>query len=75
MEHTIHLGAKTFVTALNPKWQHKDILYDGDDEEDDEGDDEDWYTDNEEVDEPATYDPGDSLGKLLALITQVCFFF
>ena len=52
MEHSLHLGAKTFLDD----WINSQLSKD---------------TFNEEVDIVEDIDPGDLLGKVLALITQV----
>lgn len=82
MEHSLHLGAKTFLEDICPDPSHfksshaKKALVE--DVEIDEMDDDDWInsqlskdTFNEEVDIVEDIEPGDLLGKVLALITQV----
>ncbi|KAG6903744.1 hypothetical protein DXG01_015214, partial [Tephrocybe rancida] len=77
MEHTIHLGAKAFIEALNPTIGKKKTQATVEDD-DSSGDDDDFDWDqleavpnNNEIDEPINFDPGDVLGKVLALITQI----
>ena len=90
MEHTVHLGAKAFIEAINPTKKKKTakkgttVVEESDAEEEDEEEveeDEDWTLDwtamdelseGEEIDEPIDFEPGDLLGKVLALINQVC---
>jgi hypothetical protein len=83
LEHTIHLAAGDFVKALNPKlstWT-KNQTADSDEEEADVDwvaewnlldvlDDEADQVDEEEV----NFEPGDTLGKALALVNQVSYF-
>lgn len=94
MEHTVHLGAKTFIETIAPSPQKKRSTKNGtatveDDKNggkgDSDGEDEDEATwaadwemlaevsDDTEIDEAITFEPGDVLGKALALITQVIF--
>ncbi|KIK94420.1 hypothetical protein PAXRUDRAFT_12062 [Paxillus rubicundulus Ve08.2h10] len=97
MEHSLHLGAKSFLVDVCPTPLHFKKAKskskgtsagnsgdeeeveddgDGDGEEDDEEDLVNEFlvekaADNEEVDEVEDFEPGDLLGKVLALITQV----
>lgn len=99
MEHTIHLGAKSFIEAICPTparlrkakvsnvsesvpGNRKATVEDVEDESELLSEDDDWiYEDlpspgNEvEVDDPVDFDPGDLLGKVLALVNQVCISF
>ncbi|PSR77712.1 hypothetical protein PHLCEN_2v7730, partial [Hermanssonia centrifuga] len=64
-EHIVHLAGKAFIEALGAL------------KDDDEDEDEEWLDpldldEEEEVDEPVDFDPVDLLGKVLALINQVC---
>jgi len=82
MEHSLHLGAKTFLEDICPDPSHFKSPHGKkasvDDVEMDEMDDDDWVNSplskdafNEEVDIVEGLEPGDLLGKVLALITQV----
>jgi hypothetical protein len=86
MEHAMHLGAKSLLQEICPNPQFKRSIGNGGgtnaDAEDEasDGDDEDWVnamqseepaSEGEEVDEVEEFEPGDLLGKVLALITQV----
>ena len=82
IEHTIHLGVAAFVKAVGPKMKswtknHTASVEDADDEDDN---DEEWVVDwnqldvipsEELIDEEINFEPGDTLGKALALINQV----
>ncbi len=61
----MHLAGKAFIEALG-------ALKDDDKDEDEEWLDPLDLDDEEEVDEPVDFDPADLLGKVLALINQVC---
>lgn len=81
----MHLAAKAFLEDICPnparvKSKSKGQLKGEDEDEDDE----DWVhameleepaLEGEEVDEVEEFEPGDLLGKVLALITQVSLFF
>jgi hypothetical protein len=81
IEHTIHLGAAAFVKAVGPKMKnwtknHTASVEDADEEDDDEEWVADWNKldvtpDEEAIDEEINFEPGDTLGKALALINQV----
>jgi uncharacterized membrane protein YdbT with pleckstrin-like domain len=81
MEHTIHLAAKAFLEALNPfrrkkkKKSAEDDVDEIDEEEDDWAaawDEEVEAMDDEEVEDVMDFLAGDVLGKVLALVNQVC---
>ena len=88
MEHTMHLGAKSFIegicpTPLHPKKAAVTVIDDAGEDYND-GDDQNGsslsvgnFTDesapeDEEIDDVVEFDAGDTLGKVLALINQVC---
>ena len=73
MEHSLHLAAKHFVQAVAPHCKKRGASATGSDGEDD-GDDGDDEDDNEEDDnnDNEVIDAGDSLGKAIALVKQVC---
>jgi hypothetical protein len=83
MEHTVHLAAQDFIQTINPTSRRSKTKHTGEvDNNDDEarGGDEDWTADweelentpdDEEVDDAITFQPGDLLGKAIALITQI----
>ena len=79
MEHSLHLGAKAFLEDICPNPTHfkSSKMISVDDVEVDEMDDSDWVDSpltkntSEEVDIVENIEPGDLLGKVLALITQV----
>ncbi|KAH9007904.1 hypothetical protein EDB84DRAFT_1447253, partial [Lactarius hengduanensis] len=86
MEHTIHLAAHDFIQAINPTSRRSKTEAstgepeEGGDDGEATGGDEDWTADweelentldNEEVDGTVTFQPGDLLGKAIALITQI----
>ncbi|KIK78713.1 hypothetical protein PAXRUDRAFT_163234 [Paxillus rubicundulus Ve08.2h10] len=56
MEHAMHIGAKSLLQEICPNPQFKS---------------EEPASEGEEVDEVEEFEPGDLLGKVLALITQV----
>ena len=79
MEHMVYLGVKVFVEGVNlrkPKTkgsQDTDELdWDADFEEGLDEEEDGDLPDGQEVDDPIDFQPGDVLGKLLALINQVC---
>ncbi|KIK80137.1 hypothetical protein PAXRUDRAFT_159450 [Paxillus rubicundulus Ve08.2h10] len=59
MEHSLHLGAKSFLVDVCPTPLHFKKAKSKS------------KADNEEVNEVEDFEPGDLLGKVLALITQV----
>ena len=82
IEHTIHLGAAAFVKAVGPKMKNwtKNHTASVEDANDKDDDDEEWVADwnrldvipdEEAVDEEINFEPGDMLGKALALVNQV----
>lgn len=84
MEHTVHLAAQDFIQTINPTSRLRKTNkatageVDGDDGEASSADDwtADWeelenISDDEEVDDTITFQPGDLLGKAIALITQI----
>ena len=82
IEHTIHLGAAAFVKAVGPKMKNwtKNRTASVEDTDDKDDDDEEWaadwnrldvISDEEVIDEEINFEPGDTLGKALALVTQV----
>jgi len=82
IEHTIHLGAAAFVKAVGPKMKNwtKNRTASVEDADDEGDDDEEWVADwnrldvipdEEAVDEEINFEPGDTLGKALALVNQV----
>ncbi|KAH9007830.1 hypothetical protein EDB84DRAFT_1447292 [Lactarius hengduanensis] len=86
MEHTVHLAAHDFIQAINPTSRRSKTKAstgepeEGGDDGEATGGDEDWTADweelentldNEEVDDTVTFQPGDLLGKAIALITQI----
>ena len=85
IEHTVHLGAAAFVKAVAPKMKNWTKNCTGsveDANEDDDDNDKEWVADwnwldvipdEEAVDEEINFEPGDTLGKALALINQVSF--
>jgi len=86
MEHTVVLGARSFLDEISPRAPRKKSTKNGtvtveDEDEDVEDADDprtfDWdvldmIPDDVEVDDPVDFTPGDALGKALALIDQVC---
>ena len=86
MEHIIHLGSGAFITTLNPKWLSRPPCFGAEDIDADEDEENDWmeeWVDSEdepayslssatEIDPTVEFDAGDLLGKLLALINQIC---
>ncbi|KAG6905961.1 hypothetical protein DXG01_016674 [Tephrocybe rancida] len=76
MEHTIHLGVKAFIEALNPTIGKKKPQATVEDNDSSGGDDNfNWdqlnaVPNNNEIDEPINFDPSDVLGKVLVLITH-----
>ena len=72
MEHSLHLAAKHFVQAVAPHCKKRGASATGLDGEDD-GDNGDNEDDNEDDDDDdKVIDTGDSLGKAIALVKQVC---
>ena len=82
IEHTIHLGVAMFVKAVGPKTKNwmKNCTASVEDADDEDDDDEEWVVDwnrldvipdEEAIDEEINFEPGDMLGKALALINQV----
>lgn len=80
MEHALHLAAGAFLQDIYPNAHFRKTL--GNAELGDENDD-DWINamqskgtegEKEEMDEVEDFEPGDLLGKILALINQVCIF-
>ena len=89
MEHTVHLGAKSFIESICPtparfhptahtstSANHHTTVEEVEDEDEDFLDD--WLiqdstaaADGEEVDDPVDFEPGDLLGKVLAMVNQV----
>jgi hypothetical protein len=78
MEHTVHHGAKAFIEAISPS-KPKPKNKQGTDSEAEDSDEEmgwdamDDVDDGDEVDKPLDFDAGDVIGKVLALVNQVCF--
>ena len=68
----MHLAAKHFVQAVAPHCKKRGASATGSDGEDDgdDGDDEDNNEDDDDDDE--VIDAGDSLGKAITLVKQVC---
>jgi malonyl CoA-acyl carrier protein transacylase len=90
MEHTVYLSAKAFIEAVKPRApMNKKSTKNGtvsveDDAGEDIDDDNTWtmdwvernpIADDKEVDNIIDFSPGDVLGKVLALVNQVRFFF
>lgn len=80
MEHTIYLAAGDFIKTIGPKKMRNKgqtaLNEDDGEEEYDETWAADWnqlelVPDEEAIDEEIDFDAGDTLGKALALITQV----
>jgi hypothetical protein len=93
MEHTVQLGAGTFLKTICPnptKFRNRlstkngtATVEDYDEDDEDDGDEEDMEGESDggdgpadaqyevEIDDGIDFDPGDTLGKLLAGITQV----
>jgi hypothetical protein len=75
MEHTVHLGVRAFVEGVNPiNLSTTNMTKSQDIPEADPGD---WSVDRDDdspdkVDDLIDFEPGNVLGKLLALINQVC---
>ena len=76
MEHSLHLAAKHFVQAVAPHCKKRGASATDSDGEDngDNGDDEDGNEDDDDDDDDdEVIDAGDSLGKAIALVKQVCY--
>ena len=78
MEHILHLGAKAFLSDICPspsqfKRSRAGRAIEEDEDTMEELGDEGWNitAEDEEVDDVEDFEPGDLLGKVLALITQV----
>ncbi|MGH7240295.1 MAG: hypothetical protein ACREHG_09585 [Candidatus Saccharimonadales bacterium] len=80
MAHSVNLAAKHFIEAVCPtprhllrKRAHATCIANEEDEEDeeDEEEDKDKDDDTEQADPIVTFEAGDTLGKLLAIINQV----
>ena len=67
--HVIHLAAKHFLAAINPKpHRGRQAMADHDDSNDTDMDSD---TEHDPSEEDPSWEPGDLLGKALAFVTQV----
>ncbi|KAG6905438.1 hypothetical protein DXG01_002733 [Tephrocybe rancida] len=79
MEHTVHLGVKVFIEALYPSKKKGKKHGDTTDDSNDSNNDSDSgqvdlsiIPDTDEINDAITFEASDLIGKVLALINQVC---